>query len=105
MISANKREYLTCVRKHFKKRMKQRYGISINSKESKNIIRLIKDDKCTLVMEDTNTRNIYEIEYKEDIIYVVYSKKSNVLVTALTKEQIEEKKLRLEEEVKCLMEE
>ena len=69
------------IRQHFKRRMKERYGIEVSKKDMKEIIRMLNDR--TFVKSKSNSRKVHRINFKGKEVLVVYDKNRKVLVTAL----------------------
>ena len=77
-------------RKHLKKRFWQRYGMIINRDDVKLLSSMIKKRQCKILRQLTNSRLLIKLEFRKKDVYLVYSKESNLCVTVLTKEQVDQ---------------
>lgn len=75
-----------CQKLHFKKRIRERYGENFSEQDIKNIIRLIQEDKATLIETQSNRVSKFKVIYKNVEIDVCYDKNRKTLITALPKE-------------------
>ncbi len=66
------------IRKHFRKRLFQRYGITISKEDYRNISKLIKDGKSLCLPRQ---RHLVHINGQE--VVVVYDESRDSLITAL----------------------
>ncbi|MHA2066093.1 MAG: hypothetical protein ACXABY_17115, partial [Candidatus Thorarchaeota archaeon] len=75
---------------HFKKRLRERYGLLCSDPEYYNLCkRLSKNDRVTLIRIDRKTkRHVCRLDFKGKEIKVVYEKQSNMLITALPAQSI-----------------
>ena len=73
------------IRFHFKRRVKERYGINLSKRDMKNIMKMI--GPKTFVRGRSNSRKVHRVDYKGKELLVVYDTNRKVLVTALTNEQ------------------
>lgn len=72
-----------CQKTHFKRRLKQRYGLNIGKEGIKKIIDMIKNGNAEFVEKQSNRISIFNVEYEEEKIRVVYDKNRKNLVSAL----------------------
>lgn len=84
---------------HFKRRMAERYGITINKhdrREIQNILTSYSFRGSLLYLGEKNGGKIVALYYRDKFVIVVYDKKRNQVITALTEDMItEEQKRRL----------
>lgn len=84
---------------HFKRRMAERYGITINKhdrREIQNILSSYSFRGSLLYLGEKNGGKIVALYYRDKFVIVVYDKKRNQVITALTEDMItEEQKRRL----------
>lgn len=90
------------LRKHTKKRAKERYDIELTSAEQKEIVNnIINNVGCKFIYKQSCSKSIYLVVYNKKEFLFVYDKNRKVLVTALplkAKDKfIEKEELRLEE--------
>ena len=84
--------------KHARRRFDQRFDISLNDNQYIQLVNRIKKGKGTFVRRQSNRVTIWDIEFEENLIRVVYDKKTSAIVTALypdkqTLEKFEERKM------------
>lgn len=70
-------------RKHFKKRVNERFGIYVNNEEINRIIADIKIGDAPLVEKQTNRVSVYLTEVQGVKMNVVYDHRRKMLVTCL----------------------
>ena len=70
-------------RVHFKKRLRERYGVRCNQDLYRSFVGQIKRGASTLILKQSNTRSVHEIRYNGRPIWVVYDLKRKELCTAL----------------------
>lgn len=78
---------------HFKKRMSERYGININKKDRKELLRILSNYSFNGTLLYLGTRgqgNIVAVYYKGNFIIVVYDRKRNQIITALTEDMLDD---------------
>lgn len=78
---------------HFKKRVKERYGIEINKKDRKAIQGILKEygnRHTILYLGDRGQGKIVAVHYKDQFFIVVYDKKHHQVITALTEDMLDE---------------
>lgn len=83
-----------CQKEHFKNRMKERFGISVNRIDIKEISNLVNEKNK--VLDVTKREKHYKIKFKEKEIIIVYDEKRKVPVTAYPVNWFEETKKRVE---------
>ena len=71
---------------HFRKRIKERYRISVNKRDIAQIRDMIEKGKYLYKHPRTYTRWYYLIDFYGRIVYLVYDRKRHVPVTALPRE-------------------
>ena len=69
--------------KHARRRFKDRFDISLNDNQYKQLINRIKKGKATFVRRQSNRVSLWDIDFEGHLIRVVYDKKTSVIVTAL----------------------
>lgn len=70
-------------RKHTEMRSIERYGITLNTKKQKEIIKMIHSNLAKLIWKESLSRTHYEVLYEGKIIHTVYSRKCRTLLTVL----------------------
>lgn len=78
---------------HFKKRVKERYGIDINKKDRKAIQGILNEygtKNTILYLGDRGNGKIVAVYYKNQFFIVVYDRKHNQVITALTEDMLDE---------------
>ena len=70
-------------RVHFKRRLRERYGMHINRHEYRNIVNRVKSGMSSCILVQSNTRSVHRIPYKDREIIAVYDKQRGELITAL----------------------
>ena len=78
-------------RSHTKRRLQERYNLSINRKTRKEIIRKIQNGDAECVRIDSNARKVFDVEVKGVTVRVMYNKRKKELLTALPREEKNEK--------------
>ncbi len=67
---------------HTTRRVHQRYGLNVNVHD---LARLIQERRGTFVKRRSHRVTIWDVEYKGEILRVVYDKKRGLPITALPK--------------------
>lgn len=75
---------------HAKKRVFERYGMSLKDQEYRELCSLLKKGNGKTLAKQSRTRSIKYIKYKESDFYVIYDKLRHQIATFLTKEMAEE---------------
>ena len=77
---------------HFKKRVKERYGIDINKKDRKAIQGILSDGTrgTILYLGDRGNGKIVAVHYKDKFFIVVYDRSHHQVITALTEDMLDE---------------
>lgn len=70
-------------KRHFKKRMKQRYGFTINQKNIKQIVGKIRNGESELVERQSNRVSLHRMKFRGKEITVVYDNNRGVPITVL----------------------
>ena len=73
-------------RKHFRERALLRYGLDATREHQENIIQMIKDGKSKFLNSRSNRTSVFQVDYLNREMLVVYDSKRKTLVTALSKE-------------------
>ena len=76
-------------REHFRKRLRQRYpGLEMTPREIREIASAIRNGnpRARCVHRESLTRTHWEVEFKGEIIRLVYDKKRSQVITALPRE-------------------
>jgi len=68
---------------HFKRRLLERYNIKCNKFLYRSFIDQIQGGKAKKLLEESNTRSIFEIYYDGEPIWVVYDNARREMRTAL----------------------
>ena len=79
----NKRDKTHDERKHFKRRLKERYGLEANRHDVHDIVYLIQTQKCNFVMKQSNRITVWDVPFKGEKVRIVYDKVRKAPVTAL----------------------
>jgi len=82
----NKRDKTHDERKHFKKRLKERYDLEANRHDIRDIVYLIQHQKCNLVLKQSNRITVWDVPFKGEKVRIVYDKLRKAPVTALLME-------------------
>ena len=69
--------------KHARRRFKDRFDISLNGNQYKQLINRIKKGKADFVKRQSNRVSLWDIDFEGHLIRVVYDKKTSAIVTAL----------------------
>jgi esterase/lipase len=72
-----------CQRKHFKRRINERFGIEINRKDQEEIVEKIKKKEAEIIYKQSNRVVHYLMEYKGNKMVMVYDKNRKSLITVL----------------------
>jgi len=70
-------------RVHFKRRAEERYGLTLNRFDLREIVKDIQQGKCTFVEKLSNARSKFNVVIKGVEVTVVYDKVRKVAITAL----------------------
>lgn len=73
-------------RKHFKRRMFERYGVEINRKDIETIVKSIQNREAKFLSRTSNRVTLWEVDYQGLAIPVVYDSQRKTVVTALPQE-------------------
>jgi hypothetical protein len=73
-------------RKHFRERALLRYGLDATREHQGNIIRMIQRGNAKFVNSRSNRTSVFQVDYLDREMLVVYDSKRKTLVTALSKE-------------------
>jgi len=69
--------------KHFKKRLRERYGIDIDENRYNELVGSIKKGKAIFVERQSCRISVHKVEIQKLLVPVVYDGKRHSLVTAL----------------------
>ena len=75
------------LRKHFKKRLRERFGISLNRYEYKALLEVLKEEG-QFYKKDTNRKYWYLLTYKGYDMYLLYDISRNECITVYTEQMI-----------------
>ena len=70
-------------RAHFKKRLRERYGIRCGQDMYRSFVRQVKHGASRFLLKQSNTRSVHEIVHDGSPVVVVYDSKRGELCTAL----------------------
>ena len=70
---------------HFKKRLKERFGLQITDEEIQLLIDRIQSKQATFIERRSRRTSKFEVELNNNSYIVVYDKKRKTLITALFK--------------------
>jgi hypothetical protein len=68
---------------HTKKRAEQRYGLTLNKDDRREIIQKIQTNQAQYVGRSSLTRSLWQVEHEGQTMNVVYDKPRHTLCTAL----------------------
>lgn len=71
---------------HAKKRAEERYGLSLNHDQRREIVGMIQSNQAEFVGKQSNNRTLWRVQYQEQSLNVVYDKARNAMCTVLPKE-------------------
>jgi hypothetical protein len=74
------------INQHVIHRSEQRYGIRLNSKKRKEIVRIIQSNGSTGLKRISNTKTLYMVNYEGQDILVLYSRARKTILTVYPKE-------------------
>ena len=72
-----------CQNMHFKQRVRERYGLEINSHDRFDMLRQVQSGRATFVDKQSLSRTIFIVNVKNTDIKVVYDKTRKTFRTAL----------------------
>src|SRR5574344_1220173 len=78
--------------KHFRRRLHERFGITITDDEIKNIISLIRNGRFKQICKVSNTRSLYKILVANTPMVVVYNRERRAFHTCFPIEWMKEEK-------------
>lgn len=73
---------------HAKKRLKQRYGLELNSKQLREIVVMIMLNKSDGIEKQSNRVSKHKVRYMGKDIIVLYDKIRKNIITALTEDMV-----------------
>ena len=68
---------------HFCRRMKERFGVSVSSNVYQQFVKIIQKQQATFVERQSLRVTVWDINYENETIRVVYDSKRQKVVTAL----------------------
>lgn len=74
------------LRKHAKKRLAQRLGMTVNRHDLRAMVGLIQSNKAIFLERQSNRVTLWELEYGGEKFVAAYDKNRKVIITALTLE-------------------
>lgn len=72
------------LRKHAKKRLAQRLGMTVNRHDLRAMVGLIQSNKAIFLERQSNRVTLWELEYGGEKFVAAYDKNRKVIITALT---------------------
>ncbi len=72
------------LRIHFKRRAKERYGLTLNKRELRNIVQMVQNGKSKFLEHCNNRVKKHEIVFQETKLIVLYDKIRKVVITCLS---------------------
>lgn len=72
-----------CERKHFKRRLFERYGLLVNREEVNEMVRMIQNNNSECIEQQSLRKSLHKVVFRDREILVVYDKMRKTLVTAL----------------------
>jgi len=76
----------TSERMHFKRRMQERFGITLTTSQCKDIVDIIKKGTTKIVRRESLRVFVYEMKIQDKLVHVVYDKVRKTPVSALLPE-------------------
>ena len=70
-------------KRHFCRRMKERFGVSVSSNVYQQFVKIIQKQQATFVERQSLRVTVWDINYENETIRVVYDSKRQKVVTAL----------------------
>lgn len=77
---------------HAKRRIEQRFGIQINRHDIREIVNLIQTNRAKFIEKQSNSRSLFSLVFKDNLLYVIYDKTRKNICTFLTEEMIKERR-------------
>ena len=72
--------------RHARNRAMERLGLNIGANSQDEIVRMIQQGECTFVRKDSNRVSVFDVEFKQETLRVVYDKQRKSLATIMTGE-------------------
>ena len=89
-MSRRKKPKAQSERIHFKRRLRERYGIRINRIAYRSLVDKVRSGNSTYLFKQTNTRAVHRIQVQDTPVTVIYDTMRGELVTALPSHLTEE---------------
>lgn len=74
---------------HAKKRAEERYGLSLNHDQRREIVDMIQSQQAEFIGKQSNTRSLWRVQFQDQSLNVVYDKARRAMCTVLPKEAYE----------------
>ena len=74
------------VQSHARARARQRYNLEINSDARKEILKKIQNNETKGIKHYSNTKILHMVNYNNQIVFVIYSKKHKQILTFLPRD-------------------
>jgi len=68
---------------HFKRRIKQRYGVTIDRQEYRALIRKIQNNKSVCLGRQSSNRTVHQVPFRGVQIIVIYDSRASNIVTTI----------------------
>ncbi len=76
-----------CEAIHSKRRALERYNLSLNRHDLRDIVSMITNNQATFLLKESNTRSHWLVVYKEKKLKLVYDKPRKMIITFLPLEE------------------
>jgi len=71
------------LRRHFKNRLSERYGVQATNEDINKYVQMIQEGRGRIVMKQSRRVSVWDLTINEKIIRVAYDKNRGELITAL----------------------
>ena len=70
-------------KKHGKRRLRERFGISLSDRDYEDLVNKIQNDETTYVEKQSCRISVFDVKLLDEVVRVVYDKSRKTIVTAL----------------------
>src|SRR3989304_3851044 len=84
--SMSRKNKAQCQLDHFRRRMRERFGLHLNEGDIRNIVHQIQTGQSEMIDRQSNRVSVHRLTYKGEQINVAYDGQRGTLVTALMPE-------------------
>jgi hypothetical protein len=81
----NKKKTKQILEAHAKAAAEDRYGVTLNNEDRREIVKKIQDGDADFVSRTSNNRTLWKVDHNETSLNVVYDKARHALCTVLPK--------------------